>query len=110
MKSCDASETCLGVGESRKSLTSLGDGGGHGLLEDRDEQVVLAPEIQVDRSSGHAGFARDVGDLRAEEAVAREYLGRRGQDAVAFIAARDRARQADGTAGEGAGGGGHGGK
>ena len=98
----------LGVRQGGQGLASFGNRLGHGLLEDRDEQVVLASEVEVDGAGGDAGLPRDVGDLRAEEAVPRKHPRRGGQDAVALVAARGRARQADGAAGDGAGGGRHG--
>ncbi len=59
----------------------------HASLEQRDQQVVLALEVEIDRAVGHAGFLRDVRDFRGEEPVAREdSLGGR-QDAVALVAA-----------------------
>ena len=57
-------------------------------LEDRDEQVVLALEVEVDGAGRDAGDARDVGDLRLEEAVLGEDLGGGAQDRVALVAAR----------------------
>ena len=59
----------------------------HAALEQRDQQVVLALEVEVDRAVGDAGFLRDVGDLRGEEAVAREDPLGGVEDALALVAA-----------------------
>ena len=56
----------------------------HGALEDRDEQVVLAAEVEVDGAGGDAGGARDVGDLGVEEAALGEDVDRGAQDRVAL--------------------------
>src|SRR5213075_1695060 len=42
------------------------------LLEDGEEEVLLAGEVRVDRAGGHAGLARDGVDRRAVEAAAGE--------------------------------------
>ena len=58
----------------------------HPSLEQRDQQVVLALEVEVDGPVGDARFFGDVGDFRGEEAVAgKDALGR-GQDAFALVA------------------------
>ena len=57
----------------------------HRALEERDQQVVLAAEVEVDRAGGDAGGARDVGDLRLEEAVAGEDLRGGLENRVAFV-------------------------
>ena len=53
----------------RPARPPFGDRVLHRALEDRDEQVVLAPEVEVDGAGGDAGDPGDVGDLRLEEAV-----------------------------------------
>ena len=60
----------------------------HRSLEDRDEQVVLALEIEVDGAGRDAGDARDIGDLRLEIPVLREHLGGRAQNQVPLVAGR----------------------
>ena len=60
-------------------------------LEDRDQQVVLAAEIEVDGAGGDAGDARDVGDLRVEKAALGEDVDGGAQDGVA-LRARERGR------------------
>ena len=64
---------------------ALGDRLAHRPLEERDEQVVLAAEVEIDGAGGHAGGAGDVGHLRLEEAVAGEHLGRGLEDGVALV-------------------------
>ena len=46
------------------------------LVEDREEQVLLAVEVLVDRAAGEAGGLRDLVERRAVEAAAHEHLGR----------------------------------
>ena len=67
---------------------AVGDRLAHRLLEDRDEQVVLALEIEVDGAGGDAGGAGDVGDLGGEEPAFREDVGRGAEDRLALVAAR----------------------
>ena len=59
------------VGHAGERRAAFGDRLLHRALEDRDEQVVLAAEVEVDGAGGDAGGAGDVGDLRVEEAVLR---------------------------------------
>ena len=63
----------------------------HRPLEDRDQQVVLAPEVEVDGAGGDAGGARDVGDLGVEEAARGEGVDGGAQDGVALVRAFGRA-------------------
>ena len=60
----------------------------HAALEDRDQQVVLALEIEVDGAGGDAGRAGDVGDLGVEEAALGEDVDGGAEDGVAFRAGR----------------------
>ena len=53
----------------------------HRALEDRDEQVVLAAEVEIDRAGGDAGGAGDVGDLGVEEAARGEGVDGGAEDA-----------------------------
>ena len=76
-----------GVAQRRDAVTPFGDRLAHRPLEDRDEQVVLAAEVEVDGAGGDARRARDVGHLRIEEAALGEDL-----DGGAQIAARLSAR------------------
>ena len=58
----------------------------HPVLEQRDQQVVLALEVEIDRSVGDPGVLGDLGDPRREEPVAREDpLGGR-EDPLALVA------------------------
>ena len=59
----------------------------HPGLEQRDEQVVLALEVQVDGPVRDAGLARDLGDPGREEAMAGEDLLGRDQDPLALVGA-----------------------
>src|SRR5215470_2072202 len=45
----------------------------HLLAKQRHEDLVLGLEVQIDRAAGDACLARDVGDARVVEAVAREH-------------------------------------
>src|SRR5262245_32411421 len=47
--------------------------GRHFFAKQRDENLVLRLEVEIDRSAGNARLTRDVGDARVVEAVAREY-------------------------------------
>jgi len=58
---------------------------GHHLVEQGDQQGLLALEVEVDGSVGHVGAARDLRDLGGEIALAREHLHRRLQDALALV-------------------------
>jgi len=60
----------------------------HAALEDRDQEIVFAFEIQVDGAGGDAGGAGDVGDLGVEEAALGEDVNRGAEDGVAFGARR----------------------
>ena len=68
----------------------------HRALEDRDEQVVLAAEVEVDGAGGDAGGAGDVGDLRVEEAALGEDVDGGAQDRVALVGAGRRGRRVGG--------------
>jgi hypothetical protein len=52
---------------------------------ERDEQVVLAAEVEVHGAGGHAGRARHVGHLRVEEAALGEHLRGGTHDGVALV-------------------------
>jgi uncharacterized membrane protein YgcG len=60
------------------------------LAEDRDEEIFLAVEVEVDRAVGDAGRLRDLGDLGVEVAVAGEDVDRRAEDALALARAAER--------------------
>ena len=77
----------------------------HRPLEDGDEEVVLAAEVQVDGAGGDAGRARDVGDLGVEEAAVGEDVGGGAQDQLAL--GRGAGRRAGGAGAAGDGGGRH---
>ena len=78
---------------------ALGDRLLHRALEDRDEQVVLAAEVEVDRAGGDAGGPGDVGDLGVEEAARGEGVDGGAEDRVALVAAIESRRRRNGTAG-----------
>jgi len=69
----------------------------HAALEDRDEQIVLALEVEIHGAGGDAGGAGDVGDLRVEIAAVGEDVDGGAQDGVALGAGR---RIASGDGGE----------
>ena len=73
------------IAERRDAGPAVGDRLAHRPLEDRDEQVVLAAEIEVDSAGGDAGGARHVGDLRVEEAALGEDVGRGAKDGLALV-------------------------
>ena len=83
----DAAEPLDGVVEPVEHGPSLGEPFAHGPLEDRDEQVVLAAEVEVDRAGGDARGARDVGHLGVEEPAAGEDRDGRPEDGFALVAA-----------------------
>ena len=63
----------------------LGEELGHLLVEQTQEQVVFALEIQVDGTVGDARRARDLGDGGAEIAALGEDLHRRVEDPRALV-------------------------
>ena len=73
-----------GSSRSATACAALGERLAHGALEDRDQQVVLAAEVEVDGAGGDAGGAGDVGDLGVEEAALGEDVDRGAQDGVAL--------------------------
>ena len=83
----DAAQPLGGIGDAVERGAALGEHLAHRALEDRDQQVVLALEVEIDGAGRHAGGAGDVGDLRLEEAVLGEDLGGGAQDGVALVAA-----------------------
>src|SRR5690606_20696058 len=60
---------------------------GDPVLEDRDEDVVLVLEVEVDGAVRDARRLRDLADPRGVEALAREDLDRGSQDALALVGA-----------------------
>ena len=72
-------------GARREAFTPGGNRLFHRPLEDRDQQVVLAAEVEVDRSGRDAGAARHVGHLGIEEAARRERLDRGAKNRVALV-------------------------
>src|SRR5439155_16093124 len=56
----------------------------HGALENRDEKIVLAAEIEIDGAGGDAGRARDVRHLCVEEASVGEDVGGGAEDQIAL--------------------------
>ena len=57
----------------------------HRALENRDQQVVLAPEVQIHGAGSHAGLPRDVGDLGVEEPSPGEQRGGGLEDQVTLL-------------------------
>ena len=76
------------IGDAGNRLAAFGEHLVHRSLEDRDEQVVLALEVEVDGAGRDAGDARDVGDLRLEIAVLGEDLRGCAQDRIPLLAGR----------------------
>ena len=68
----------------RRRGSRLGERFAHRALEELDEDVVLAAEIQVDGARGHPRGARDVGDLGVEEPALGEDVDGGPQDGVAL--------------------------
>src|SRR3990172_6041180 len=56
-----------------------------GKVAGREEEIVLALEVGVDRTDGQAALADDVGDRRAVEAALAEDPERRGDDPLADL-------------------------
>ena len=67
---------------------ALGDTLLHRTLEDRREEFVLAPEVEIDRSGRDPGRARDVGHLGAEESFLGKDLGRGTEDGLTLVSGR----------------------
>ena len=85
--------------EARDAVAPGGDRLFHRFLEDRDEQVVLAAEVEVDRAGGDAGGPRHIGDLGVEVAARREGFDGGAQQRVALVAALGPGWRADGCGG-----------
>ena len=75
------------VGERRHAGAPCVDRLAHGAIEDRDEQVVLAAEIQVDGAGGDPCGPRDVGHLRVEEAARGKDVDGGAEDRLALVPA-----------------------
>src|SRR3990172_399597 len=58
---------------------------GHLLAEERDEDLVLRLEVEVDRAGGDPGLARDVRLARVVVAVAREHADRGVDDLLRLV-------------------------
>ena len=84
MQPREAAQPLGRIAEARHRLLTVGERFAHGPLEDGDEQVVLAAEIEVNGAGGDAGGARDVGDLGVEEAAAGEDVDRGAEDRLAL--------------------------
>ena len=82
--------------ESGNAAAPLSDRLLHRPLEDGDQQVVLAAEVQIHGSGGDAGGPGDVGDLGVEEAARGEGVDGRPEDRVAFVAAIESRRRGTG--------------
>ncbi len=98
MQPRDLAQPIVRAAESRDALPSLRDGLLHRALEDRDEEVVLAAEIQIDGSGGDARGAGDVGDLGVEESVCREGVDGGAQECVALVESVGCGRDGTGSA------------
>ena len=85
--------------EAGDAAAAVGDGLLHRALEDGDQQVVLAAEVQVHGSGGDAGGPGDVGDLGVEEAAGGEGVDGGPEDRVAFVAAIESRRRRNGSGG-----------
>jgi len=68
----EAPQAGLGLRHLGDLAPEVGDERRHLLAEERDEDLLLGLEVEVDRAAGDAGLARDVGHARAVVAVARE--------------------------------------
>ena len=83
----DRAQPLARIADARDAPAPLGDARPHRALEDRDEQVVLAAEVEIDGAGGDAGGARDVGDLGVEEAARGEDVDGGAQDGVPLVGA-----------------------
>ena len=86
VKSRDATKPRLGLSDALERRAPLGNRLSHGAFEERDEQVVLAAEVEIDGAGRHARVAGHVGHLRLKEAVARKNPRGRLEDRVALVA------------------------
>src|SRR5262249_42614204 len=57
----------------------------HRLAEQRDQDLVLGLEVEIDGAARDARLARDVGDTRVVEAVAREHAHGRVDDLLGLV-------------------------
>jgi hypothetical protein len=74
-----------GVAQGRHAGAAIRNRLAHRPLEDGDEQVVLAAEIQVHGAGGDAGGAGDVGDLGGEEPPLGEDVDGGAEDGFALV-------------------------
>src|SRR4029078_12514378 len=87
------------VGERRHAGPPVRDRRAHRPLEDRDEEVVLAAEVEIDSAGADAGRAGHVGDLRVEEAALGEDVDRGAKNGLALVSLGGLRRAEGGDAG-----------
>ena len=87
------------IGQGVDAPPTVGDGVFHRSLEDRDEEVVLAAKVQVDRAGGDTGGAGDVCDLSVEEAAGGERIDRGPQQRVTLVGSVELGRRVGGAPG-----------
>jgi hypothetical protein len=85
VKPSDFPESIERMGVSLQTAPARLDGFLHRPLENRNQQVVLAAEIEVDRAGRDARRTRHVGDLGVEKAARREGFDGGPQNGVASI-------------------------
>ena len=85
MEARDLPQPLDGIVERGEALTAVGDRLLHRPLENRDEEVVLAAEVEIDRAGGDACGAGDVGDLGVEEAARGEGVDGGAKERVALV-------------------------
>ena len=95
MEARDLPQPLDGIVERGEALTAVGDRLLHRPLENRDEEVVLAAEVEIDRAGGDACGAGDVGDLGVEEAARGEGVDGGAKERVALVDALGSAALAD---------------
>ena len=81
----DAPQSLDQIRDSVQRRSPFRDRFAHRLLEDRGEEIVLVPEIEIDRSRHDSSRARDVSDLRVEEPSSGEELDGGPQDSVTLV-------------------------
>src|SRR5256712_9173512 len=74
-----------GAGLVRDRLAHAGHESRHLLAAERDEDLVLRLEVEIDGAAGDAGLARDVRHARVVEAVAREHAHGRVDDLLWLV-------------------------
>jgi hypothetical protein len=85
MDACDASQALGRVVDAGERRASFANRLLHRPVEHGEEDIVLAPKVQIDRACRDAGAPGDVGDLRSEEPAFGEDAGGGVENLLALV-------------------------